>query len=53
MNLKEKISIKEVGDIKLKIKLIEDEGDKEAAFTHYLHNRKNGISRFYKKEAIE
>lgn len=24
----------------------------EAAFTHYLHNSKNGVSQFYKKEAV-
>jgi len=24
----------------------------EAAFTHYLHNSKNGVSQFFKKEAV-
>jgi DNA (cytosine-5)-methyltransferase 1 len=33
--------------------LIEDDGDRGAVFTHYLHNRKNGISRFYRNDAIE
>ena len=52
MPLKEKISIENFEDKKFKIKLIESEKDTEAAFTHYLHNHKNGVSQFYKKEAI-
>jgi DNA (cytosine-5)-methyltransferase 1 len=53
MNLKGKISIKGIGNKQLKKNLIEDDGDRGAVFTHYLHNRKNGISRFYRNDAIE
>ena len=53
MPLKEKISIENFEDKKFKIKLIESEKDTEASFTHYLHNHKNGVSQFYKQDAIE
>lgn len=53
MLLKEKISIESFGDKKFKIKLIESGKDNEAAFTHYLHNYQNGVSQFYKPDAIE
>jgi DNA (cytosine-5)-methyltransferase 1 len=51
--LKEKISIKSFSDKKFKIRLIGSEKDTEAAFTHYLQNHKNGVSEFYKPDAIE
>lgn len=53
MALKEKISIKSFSDKKFKIRLIGSEKDTEAAFTHYLQNHKNGVSEFYKPDAIE
>ncbi len=53
MHLKEKISIESFGDKKFKVKLVGSEKDTEAAFTHYLHNHKNGVSQFYKPDAIE
>ena len=53
MLLKEKISIENFGDKKFKIRLVESEKDTEAAFTHYLHNHRNGVSQFYKSDAIE
>ena len=53
MLLKEKISIENFEDKKLKIRLIESDKDTEAAFTHYLHNHRNGVSQFYKPDAIE
>ncbi|MGB0999193.1 MAG: DNA (cytosine-5-)-methyltransferase [Flavobacteriales bacterium] len=53
MLLKEKISIEHFEDKKFKIKLIESEKDTKAAFTHYLHNHKNGVSQFFKPDAIE
>ncbi len=52
MRLKEKISIEEVYGSKFQVTLIEGEDYGEAAFTHYLHNSKNGVSHFYKKDAI-
>lgn len=51
--LKEKISIKNFEDKKFKIKLSESKKDTEAAFTHYLQNYRNGVSQFYKLDAIE
>lgn len=53
MIVEEKISIKNFGEKKFKITLIESEKDTEASFTHYLHNHENGISQFYKPDAIE
>jgi len=53
VHLKEKISIESFGDKKFKVKLVGSEKDTEAAFTHYLHNHKNGVSQFYKPDAIE
>ncbi|MDV3786763.1 DNA (cytosine-5-)-methyltransferase [Elizabethkingia anophelis] len=52
MDLKEKISIREIEEKKYKIRLIEPENNKNAVLTHYLHNSKNGISKFYKSDAI-
>ncbi len=53
MLLKEKISIEHFEEKKFKIRLIESEKDTAAAFTHYLYNHKNGVSQFYKSDAIE
>lgn len=53
MVLKEKISIESFGDKNFKIRLVESGEDNESALTHYLHNYKNGVSQFYKKDAIE
>jgi DNA (cytosine-5)-methyltransferase 1 len=36
-----------------KIRLVEPENQREAAFTHYLSNHKNGVSKFYQTDAIE
>jgi DNA (cytosine-5)-methyltransferase 1 len=51
--LKEKISIDNFEEKKFKITLVESEKDTEASFTHYLHNYKNGVSQFYKTDAIQ
>lgn len=52
MDLKEKISLETFGDKQFKIKLVEPENNQEAVLTHYLQNSKNGVSQFYKKDAI-
>jgi DNA (cytosine-5)-methyltransferase 1 len=52
MKLKEKISLEEVYGQTYKIRVIEASEYGKAAFTHYLHNHQNGVSQFYKKEAI-
>lgn len=51
--LDKKISLESFEDKKFKTKLIESKKDSEAAFTHYLNNHKNGVSKFYKPDAIE
>ena len=53
MKLKEKISLKEVNGQTFKIRVVEASECGKAAFTHYLHNHQNGVSKFYKKEAIQ
>jgi len=52
MELKEKISLEEVCGQTFKIKLVEASNYGKSAFTHYLHNHKNGVSKFYKNEAL-
>ena len=53
MKLKEKISLDKVFEKEYKIKTNELENNKEAIITHFLHNNKNGVSQFFKNEAIE
>lgn len=52
MNLKEKISLEKIFEKEYKIKVVEPENNKEAVITHFLHNNKNGVSQFYKKDAV-
>lgn len=52
MYQKEKISIKNFEDKKFKIAIEESKKDAQASFTHYLHNHGNGVSQFYKSDAI-
>jgi DNA (cytosine-5)-methyltransferase 1 len=53
MKLKEKISLEKVFEKEYKMKLVEPENNKEAVITHFLHNCKNGVSQFYRKDAIK
>jgi DNA (cytosine-5)-methyltransferase 1 len=50
--LKERINIENIDGQLFEIKIIEPDDSKPASFTHYLHNHKNGISQFYKKDAL-
>ncbi len=52
MELKEKITVEEVNGKAFKIRMVEASEHGNAALTHYLHNHKNGVSGFYKKEAL-
>ena len=52
MEVIEKISIEEIHRKRSKVKPTETESNRKAALTHYLHNSKNGVSQFYKDEAI-
>ncbi len=51
MKFTEKINLEEFNGKKYKIRIVEAEND-EAILTHQLHNNNNGVSKFYKKEAI-
>jgi DNA (cytosine-5)-methyltransferase 1 len=53
MKLKEKISLEEIEGKIYKIRLVEPDDYGKAALTHYLHNSQNGVSKFYKKEAVK
>ncbi len=53
MKLKEKISLETLNDKTFKIRIVEPENYNEAVLTHYLHNSKNGVSQFFKKDAIK
>lgn len=53
MNLKDKISLDKVFEKEYKVKHVELENNKEAVITHFLHNSKNGVSQFFKKDAIK
>jgi DNA (cytosine-5)-methyltransferase 1 len=52
MLIKEKISIEEFDDKSYQIRLIEPFGEEKAVLTHYLHNIGNGVSKYYKDEAL-
>lgn len=52
MKLKEKISLEKVFEKDYKLKLVEPKCNNEAVITHFLHNSKNGVSKFYKDDAV-
>ncbi len=52
MKFKEKISLEEIDGKTFKVRVIEDSDYGKSALTHFLHNSKNGVSQFFKKEAI-
>ena len=53
MKLKEKISIDEFDGKRYQIRLVEPNGNGKAVLTHYLHNIHNGVSKYYKDDALE
>lgn len=53
MNTKEKMSIDEFDGKRFQIRLVEPKDNKKAVLTHYLHNINNGVSKHYKKDALE
>jgi len=53
MELKEKISLEEINGKTFKIRVVESSEHGRPALTHYLQNSKNGVSKFYKEEAID
>lgn len=50
--IKERIDIENLDGQMFEIKASDPENSKSASFTHYLHNYENGVSKFYKKDAI-
>ena len=52
MIVKENISIEDFDGQTFKVRVVEAENENKAAFTHYLHNHKNGVSQFFKKDAL-
>lgn len=53
MKEKNKISLEDFNGKTFRIKVYEEIDTKLAVVTHYLHNLKNGVSKFYKEDAIE
>ncbi|MEY3501703.1 MAG: hypothetical protein RL308_3376 [Bacteroidota bacterium] len=51
MNMKEKISIDEFDGKKFKIRFVEEDDNKKAVLTHYLHNYHNGVKKHFEDEA--
>lgn len=47
-----KIQIEDINKQLFEIKIVDPDNPKHASFTHYLHNHKNGVSKFYKKAAL-
>lgn len=52
MKTKEKISIYEFDSKRFQIRFLEPKDNKKAILTHYLHNIHNGVSKQYKKDAL-
>jgi DNA (cytosine-5)-methyltransferase 1 len=53
MNQKSRISVEEIKQKSLKRDALEPSTYGKAAFTHYLFNHKNGVSKFYETEALQ
>jgi DNA (cytosine-5)-methyltransferase 1 len=53
MKLKEKISIDEFDGKRYQIRLVEPNDSEKAVLTHFLHNIHNGVSKYYKEDALE
>ena len=52
MEIEKKITVAELNAETFKTSIFEASEYRNSAFTHYLHNHNNGVSGFYKKEAI-
>jgi DNA (cytosine-5)-methyltransferase 1 len=53
MKMKEKISIDEFDGKKFKIRFVEEDDNRKAVITHYLHNYHNGVKKHFKEEATQ
>lgn len=52
MDTGKEVSLQEIKNRRFEKAITYTESNKEAVLTHYLHNRYNGISKFYEKEAV-
>ncbi|UCA57633.1 DNA cytosine methyltransferase [Aequorivita sp. F7] len=50
--IKERIDIENIDGQLFETKVVAPEDSNPASFTHYMHNHKNGVSKFYKEGAI-
>lgn len=53
MKMKEQISIDEFDGKKFKIRFVEEDDNRKAVLTHYLHNYHNGVKTHFEKEATK
>jgi DNA (cytosine-5)-methyltransferase 1 len=53
MKMKEQISIDEFDGKKFKIRFVEEEDNRKAVLTHYLHNYHNGVKDHFQAEATQ
>lgn len=53
MKMKEQISIDEFDGKKFKIRFVEEDDNRKAVLTHYLHNYHNGVKDHFEEEAVE
>ena len=53
MKLIEQIVVEDFNGQPFKIRVVELVDEKKASYTHYLHNSNNGVSDFYKTDAVE
>lgn len=49
----EKLTIEDFNGTKVKIRLVEPVSAEKSAFTHYLYNNENGVSKKFKKGAVQ
>ncbi len=53
MDFTKKISLEEISGKQYRIKTKEPENNKDAVLTHFIHNQSNGVSKYYKTDAIK
>ena len=53
ISLKKKISIDEFDGKRYQIRIVEPNNNGKAVLTHYLHNIYNGVSKYYKEDALK
>lgn len=53
MKLKENISIDEFDGKRFQIRIVESDNNDKALLTHFLHNINNGVSKYYKEDALK